>query len=161
MKKIFEKIQSIKESKNLNKFRIWDSVLKMYIDKEYEDPLILYNVFDFDEKDTCIFVNKEPNRFFIEKYTGLRDKKGREIFEGDIIKLKNDDRLYTVEYVKEFCAYFLSFTTKDEELNEKDKYLNKEKQKDYIPLWQNSDECEIIGNIHKRKEDSNGKTNRN
>ncbi|WP_394996126.1 YopX family protein [uncultured Helicobacter sp.] len=132
------------------KFRVWDNVLKTYIGESYGDPLVLYDVFDethnYNEKNIFIFFNKKTDRFFIETYIKLRDKNNREIFEGDIIKLKNDDRLYTVEYVKEFCAYFLSFTPKDEELNEKDKYLNKEEQKGYIPLWQNANECEVIGN---------------
>lgn len=132
------------------KFRVWDNVLKTYIGESYGDPLVLYDVFDethnYNEKNIFIFFNKKTDRFFIETYIKLRDKNNREIFEGDIIKLKNDDRLYTVEYVKEFCAYFLSFTTKG--------------KKNYIPLWQNSDECEIIGNIHKRKKDSNSKTNK-
>ncbi|WP_394980657.1 YopX family protein [uncultured Helicobacter sp.] len=139
------------------KFRVWDSFLKKYIDKEETDintgdPLIIYQFIDtsYNEKNVALFITKQEigqeGRYIIEEYIGIKDKNNREIFEGDIIKLKNDDRFYTVEYVKEFCAYCLNFTPKDEELNEKDKYLNKEEQKGYIPLWRNSDECEIIGN---------------
>ena len=139
------------------KFRVWDNFLKKYLDKEETDintgdPLIMYQFIDmyYNEENITLFITKQKkgqkDRYIIEEYIEIKDKNNREIFEGDIIKLKNDDRLYTVEYVKEFCAYCLSFTPKDEELNEKDKYLNKEEQKGYIPLWQNANECEVIGN---------------
>ena len=78
----------------------------------------------------------------IMQYTGLKDKNGKEIFEGDIIKCysrKNprlSESVYEVIYHAEgFCCGYIA------------------RLKDlagYIELW--NDDIEIIGNIHENPE---------
>lgn len=67
----------------------------------------------------------------IGQYTGLTDKKGKKIFEGDIIKARHNEYLYIVKY--EDCGFVIE-----------DKWGSRIKQhQDSV----NRLECEIVGNI--------------
>jgi len=108
------------------KFRAWDKNTKVMI--------------DFGSlKDFGYWIHKwyRPKRYILVQHTGLKDKNGKEIYEGDIIS--NSMGKYPIYYNEEHCQ----FKAKGYRVNSQD-----------IP-WDFTEEpylIEIIGNIHENPE---------
>lgn len=123
------------------KFRIWDTKEEKFIVNETDrlangdTKKCMSERIDFFEKSVEINANE---RYIILEYTGLIDKKNREIYEGDIIQFRHpfDGRIIektSVVYLKGQA----SFGIIDKSTNE-------------LPLYKITTEnyAEVIGNIY-------------
>ena len=109
------------------KFRAWDT----FKEKFYSWEEILQGM-----NPACIFdgssIDGVNPRFIPEQFIGTHDKKGREIYEGDVLKV--GDKVNLVEWTDKYSSYFFG---RDQLSNSFDFF-----------------ECEreVLGNIHENPE---------
>ena len=127
------------------KFRIWDNLEKDYLNEEDIAIDNLNNIFIFERYDsndselwyTRLLPDPDNKRHVIEQCTGLKDKNGTEIYEGDIIKVEGDAEIYRVEWI------YSGFG------------LEPRYNSPFYPILGNVKLCkkiEVIGNIHENPE---------
>ena len=89
-----------------------------------------------------ISVNHEIDINTLGQYTGLKDKNGKKIYEGDIVKT-NRDVIAKVLWDNDYLGYFLHVN----EENSIEDFENGEQ-----PLYDYFEDIEVIGNIHDNPE---------
>ena len=91
------------------KFRAWDTKSEVMIDASAKDSFYFEEYWG-DMRGIELTVNL-PDRYIVEQYTGLLDKNGVEIFEGDIVRegenrIGDMDEQLAVKWNDE-CARFM------------------------------------------------------
>lgn len=123
------------------KFRAW---MKQYEKMDNDIGEMYFEDGEFKYIGDDVHYKRLPEHVILMQSTGLKDKKGKEIFEGDILIVTDDHSwLEVVSYSKE-KAMFVT-----EEINRKFKIPK-------TPLYDLFDtsifDFEIIGNIYENKE---------
>ena len=117
------------------KFRAYHKEAKEML---YDEP---HYVFDWEH---------EGQPIEIMQYTGLKDKNGKEIYEGDVVKvdypLYIDDR----DKIYEICWDNISYTMRRKKKDGND-WPERSDGMIYT-TWRFTEEVEVIGNIHSNPE---------
>lgn len=79
------------------------------------------------------------------QYTGLKDKKGKKIFEGDIVKSYHSCSSHEIRYIKECGGYVFYDKNIDYAQEEQPNYLR-------YDINGNTKKYKILGNIHENPE---------
>ena len=109
------------------KFRAWNTTTRGYLyTGDWKGKFKLSNLFTYTE-DT-------PDVYEVEQFTGLHDKNGKEVYEGDIVKSIDSD----FNRVIKWSDITPSFTMQRDDFKE--------------CVWYNEKYCEVIGNIHENPE---------
>jgi len=119
------------------KFRAWDKDKKEMVGGfgVHSDFGHAFDM-DFDNGEEYIFEN-----YILMQFTGLKDKNGKEIYEGDIVmiyRFKRDNDIGEVKY--HFNRFVIGFSDNFGDLGKVEFYASK--MNDY----------DVIGNIHENKE---------
>lgn len=129
------------------KFRAWDSVEKKFVEHFFiTDNGLICNM-EKPTSDFKLLIPVEKSELILMQSTGLFDKNGKEIFEGDVVKR------YRRPFFKAKWEYQIETVIKEKA----SLLLGREFGKNFgtIPFdspFAESDLLEIIGNIYENKE---------
>lgn len=126
------------------KTRDGEWVYGYYLPSIYEDVDIITVLEDFKLTEKNYHVLKET----ISQFTGLLDKNGKEIFEGDIIKMSTatyGDEIFRIGYEDSHIGAFCLCSDEQEDTSRFVSIFGG--NYGYEPFY-----CEVIGNIHDNPE---------
>jgi len=133
------------------KFRVWDKERK-----KMAEVYCLYDSGDVEYRDGLSIIRlwkSDSNEFEVMMYTGRKDRNGREIYEGDVVKTNWDTGLYNeIIFFHKYGAF------RQIPIKSYKRFLKEDK---WIALWNfsrpvGSGDAEVVGNIYENPELMNG-----
>ena len=131
------------------KFRVWD---KLWKEMSYIDLCDLAEGDDYwYDGETSVWevmndATNEQRRYVIQQYTGLKDKNGKEIYEGDVLNNTAVNFKFIVKF--ENTKYILQKLEYPDDALDMNDYFHR------IPTM-----FEVIGNIYEREKENVNTTN--
>ena len=118
------------------KFRAWHKEEKIIGEVLGID--ILHKEIFFSNEDIDCYEHSDFKDIELMQYTGLYDKKGKEIYEGDIVKLRANHGIGVIKYSDEWGAFVVEYI----------------KPRPLVVLGMNyyKEDIEVIGNIYENPE---------
>ena len=128
------------------KFRIWDLDKKEWLGESDPHSLKFYGFHLIGECMTVQSPTKWQVRGIIEQYTGLKDKNGKEIYEGDVVQIPDDWDEYGIAAGQRYEVYFAygGFRCKP--------WGGCKRRGDKGYWIEDSEDFEVVGNVHENPE---------